>query len=411
MISIFTPVHQLHERFLPETYASILEQKQTDWEWVLVPQEFEVPESIAADPRVKVYPHPVASIATLKAFACSMCSGDIYVQLHADDLFVPDTLDRIEDAWQTGGRFIYSNYAMLVDGSKQAAFPFDMHIRKFYYHGVKLAEHIESPSVPQSLMGVGWAPRHVRAWDKNAYWETGGFDATLPAGHDHDLIMRTYVTVGAKAFRHIDECLYLLRIHPDRASEVMDEQTKVVSASSYHSHFTQVMRRWCDDTGLLSVEVGSPVATGDFKLAADARGGDYQCDLNERWPFDDNSVGMLRAWHIFEHLNDKVHTAKELYRVMAPGGYVEAEIPSTEGTGAFGAPGHVTYWNEQSFFFWTKKSYGDWLPEEDRVRFQHLWSQSHTPDHFKEERAECFTIHLLCLKPPYDQSPVGRIAI
>jgi ubiquinone/menaquinone biosynthesis C-methylase UbiE len=49
---------------------------------------------------------------------------------------------------------------------------------------------------------------------------------------------------------------------------------------------------------------------------------------------------------VFEHLVDKTVTLNECYRILAPGGILEFELPTTDGWGAWSDPQHVSYWNE-----------------------------------------------------------------
>ena len=79
----------------------------------------------------------------------------------------------------------------------------------------------------------------------------------------------------------------------------------------------------CDSRleGFLSVDIVPPA--------------DVLCDLNERWPWDESSVGDIRAHDIIEHLPDKIHTMNEAYRVLVPGGRLDIEIPTTDGPGAW----------------------------------------------------------------------------
>lgn len=73
-------------------------------------------------------------------------------------------------------------------------------------------------------------------------------------------------------------------------------------------------------------------------------------DLRERWPWDDSSVDEARAWHLFEHLPDRVHTMNELWRVLAPAGIAEIQVPTVDGPAAFSSPTHVSYWHRQTFY-------------------------------------------------------------
>ncbi|MGZ4840760.1 MAG: glycosyltransferase [Candidatus Angelobacter sp.] len=108
-------------------------------------------------------------------------------------------------------------------------------------------------------------------------------------------------------------------------------------------------------------------------------GVDQVADLSTPWPWADNSIEYVRAWDIIEHLPDKIKTMNEIYRVLAPGGRAEIAVPTTDGTGAFQDPTHVSFWNRRSFLYYEAgnpyrerfaSSYGI------RARFRTLWERT-----------------------------------
>ena len=74
-------------------------------------------------------------------------------------------------------------------------------------------------------------------------------------------------------------------------------------------------------------------------------------DLRQPWPWPSDSVEAIRAWDIIEHLPDKILTMNEMYRVLRPGGTTDISVPTTEGSGAFQDPTHVSFWNLRSFVY------------------------------------------------------------
>jgi hypothetical protein len=59
----------------------------------------------------------------------------------------------------------------------------------------------------------------------------------------------------------------------------------------------------------------------------------------------------------------------EIHRVLADGGWVFIEVPSTDGRGAFQDPTHVTYWNENSFLYYTRSAQARFIYN-DSIKFQ-----------------------------------------
>jgi SAM-dependent methyltransferase len=83
---------------------------------------------------------------------------------------------------------------------------------------------------------------------------------------------------------------------------------------------------------------------------------DIVADLTRRWPWHDNSVEKVKAHDIIEHLPDKIFTMNELHRVLVPGGQAEIIVPTTDGRGAWQDPTHVSFWNRNSFWYFTDGS-------------------------------------------------------
>ncbi len=85
-------------------------------------------------------------------------------------------------------------------------------------------------------------------------------------------------------------------------------------------------------------------------------GVDVVWDLCKNFPFTDNSVDHLRAHDAIEHLPDKIKTMNEIFRVCKPDATVDIKVPSTDGRGAFQDPTHVSYWNINSFLYYSSGS-------------------------------------------------------
>ena len=74
-------------------------------------------------------------------------------------------------------------------------------------------------------------------------------------------------------------------------------------------------------------------------------------DLSKPWPWPDDSVDYVYASHVIEHLPDKIHTMNELWRVLRNGAAALIHVPTTEGSGAWQDPTHVSFWNRRSFLY------------------------------------------------------------
>jgi len=91
----------------------------------------------------------------------------------------------------------------------------------------------------------------------------------------------------------------------------------------------------------------------------DFPGVDLVCDANEILPLQDNIADEVRAFDFLEHVrNDcRIHIMNEIWRILKPGGILISKTPSTDGRGAFQDPTHYSFWNEQSFLYYTNDTY------------------------------------------------------
>jgi len=71
-------------------------------------------------------------------------------------------------------------------------------------------------------------------------------------------------------------------------------------------------------------------------------GVDHVFDLNEKWPFENESVDEVYASHVIEHFTGKqrVHILNEMYRVMKPGAKATIIVPYWASCRAYGDPTH-----------------------------------------------------------------------
>jgi len=79
-------------------------------------------------------------------------------------------------------------------------------------------------------------------------------------------------------------------------------------------------------------------------------------DLNQCWPWNDSTVDEIRAWDLIEHLRSPINTMNEAFRVLKPGGKFDIIVPTTDGRGAWQDPGHVSFWNRNSFFYFEHRN-------------------------------------------------------
>lgn len=421
MISIITPVYRNSASFLADTYASLVSQSYSDWEWVTVINNGGyIPEDIQRDPRVKVYcaedDDPLHNkIGRLKNFACYKATGEILVELDSDDLLVETALEEIKLAFEDPTTVMaYSNSASFKDKtweSPKFSEYYGWKYRPFTYKGVELNEMVAWPIGPHMLRYIFWAPDHVRCWRTSAYKQIGGHDTTIKTGDDHDLCCRFYIEFGGKAIKHIDKCLYLYRLHDNNSCVVYNSEVIAQTEKNYVDHSRRLVGTWADGEGLLKLDLGGRLNAWHGYTTVDLFDADIVADLNNTWPFKDNSVGVIRASHIFEHLKDPIHTMNEVYRVLAPGGWLLLDVPSTDGRGAFQDPTHVSFWNENSMWYYTNKDFARFIPS-FKGKFQNSRTITYYPSEFeKKHNIPVVQSDLIALKGWYADRPVGEVLI
>ena len=370
--SIISPSHK-NTPYLQELYESLCAQTYENWEWVLwLNGKFKrskLSTEIENDERVKIYEcnekNPNVGFHKNKAF--HLGSGDVVVEVDHDDMITPDCLEELNKAYQDESvGFVYSDVAVYDDNFV----PYNEHHGWSYYfykfRGKNLYVMNSWRPTSQSLAYIWYAPDHVRSWRKSVYEEIGGHNVDLSICDDHELMIRTYLKTK---MYHIKKPLYIYRVYGENTylQRNADIQTKTVDL--YKEYAYQLAEKDADDRGLLKVDIGGGLYPRAGYLTVDQEGGDITCDLNEGIPLPDNSVGVINASHVLEHLRDPIKSMREIHRVLAHGGWAMIEVPSTDGRGAWQDPTHVSFWNEHSFWYYTNKDKAIFIRNSD-IRFQ-----------------------------------------
>lgn len=374
-VSIFTPTHD-SSRIL-DAYNSI--KDQDFHEWIIGYNNDAQVIDFSHDPRVKplllgkIEPY----VGLLKGILCDTAEGDILLELDHDDLLTPDAISEVKKAFEdpTVG-FVYSN-TIHSTGNYEKIQRFDERYGWKYRlvefkdpnsnMRYELDEHIHFKPYPTVISRIWFAPNHLRAFRKSEYDKVGGYNKGMRILDDLDLMCKLYKVTK---FHHIDKGLYVYRVHgkntfldPDINPEIQNNVYRI-----HDMYFQDLVDAWADREDLLKVELGGRMNAKSGYTTVDLRDAHINRDLNKRWPFEDGSVGVVRAFDVFEHLKDPIHTMEELYRVLAPGGYAIIQVPSTDGRGAFQDPTHVSFWNENSFKYYTNRFFNQYIDCD--VRFQ-----------------------------------------
>jgi SAM-dependent methyltransferase len=424
--SIFTPVHKMNEGYLNNLFDSLVAQSyDQDFEWLVVLNGDITYEQWGKWLTSKsgysftinwIRSETTGNVGQLKKQACEKANGEICIELDWDDMLTPDALQELDNAFSDPNVvFAYSNSAQFEDGTwlaeRAGKYPYSNYWgwnkRKTSYKGHDLWEMVAFEPTAHSIRRIEWAPNHVRAWRKDAYLAIGGHDANIALGDDHDLVCRFYIAYGQKGFAHIDKCIYIYRAHTENTCKVRNGEVQQQVGKNYNKYINDLATRWATDNGLRKLDLGGRFNAWKGYETVDLLDADIVMDLNEDWDdIPDNSVGVIKAYHIIEHLKDPIHFFNEAYRVLAPGGFLLIEVPSTNGMGAWCDPTHISFFNTHSFEYYTNEKYGRFIRPMYKGKFQkarvfeYWWTEPKLP----VVRAE-----LICLKDEYKVKHVGEI--
>lgn len=387
MISFITPTH--NPRYLEETYASLANQTDSDWEWVLVKNADAKNENHAQlfyelqkDPRVKLLALPALlegkGIGAIKQWSFMQGAGDFLAELDHDDLLAPTAVADLKQAFkETDADFVYSNTAEFFPNGDGHWFPYwqeygwryrDTYINDRWYN-----ECLSFPPSAITLSLIYYSPNHIRCWKRDFYHELGGHNPDYQLCDDHELCIRTYLR--GKMY-HLNKLLYLYRMGEQNTFSKNIETIRAITYQLYVENLEKLIIRESELTGYPIFDLGGAISCPEKWSSVDLQDADVICNLNEHWPFKDHSVLAFRAYDIIEHLNDKQHLMSEIHRCLKPGGWALIQVPSTDGRGAFMDPTHVSYWNENSFWYYTRPEQAAYI--------------RNTEEHFIEQRLFTF---------------------
>lgn len=401
--SIITPSHK-YQPYIEELYTSILNQSYKNWEWILYLngdfKKEQLSTDILNDERVKVHTDydGNSNIGYVKNKAFSLGTGDVLVEMDHDDILTEDCLDELKIAFETNldCGFVYSDNATYH--MENNFVPYDptngWTYKEYDWNGKKLISMNSFEPSSHAVSYIWYSPDHVRAWRKDVYEEIGGHNVELSVCDDHELMIRTYLTTK---FYHIPKVLYIYRITGGNSFLERNEAIQIKTKELHNQYAQLLAERDADLNGLLKVDIGGGLFPRAGYTTIDMEDADIICDLNEGIPLEDNSVGVLNASHIIEHLRDPIKTMREIHRVLAHGGWAFIEVPSTEGNGAWCDPTHVSFWNEDSFPYYTNQKKAQFIRNKD-IRFMSLRLETNW---WTGTKIAVVNTHLVALKDGY----------
>jgi glycosyltransferase involved in cell wall biosynthesis len=403
--SIITPTHnQKDPTFLIELFASLASQTYKNWEWILYLngdcQPSDIPDMIKFHPRVRVIRTDDISVnvGAIKKAAFSIGSGDILVEVDHDDILIEDCLEELNKAYQDiEVGFVYSDD--VIYNMKEEFIPFNPLFGWEHYdyewRGQTLKAMRSFEPTSQCLGYIWYAPDHVRSWRASVYKEVGGHNPDLSICDDHELCIRTYLITK---MYHIPKVLYVYRVTGDNTFLKRFDAIQKLTVEIFNYYAVALAEKDATDKGLLKVDLGGGINKRPGYISIDQTDGDIICDLNEGIPLEDNSVGVINASHVLEHLKDPIKSMREIHRVLAHGGWAFIEVPSTDGRGAFQDPTHISFWNENSFLYYTDENLAKYIRNTD-IRFQEFRRETWFPNEWMQSiNVPVVTAWLVCIK-------------
>lgn len=371
MISIITPTHD--PRFLRELETTILSQTYKDWEWIVLLNGGAKYEPLHSDERIKITECPFVNngVGFLKRLACMQATGEVIAEVDHDDLLTADCLIKVAAAFEDKEvGFVYSENAKLSKDFRPYLEEYGWTHKFFSWKGRKLYAMNNQPLYPARLGQIWFAPDHIRAWRRDVYEKIGGHNDSLKVCDDLDLMQRLYLETK---FKEIPEVLYVYRINGENTFISNGKQIREKNNLLYAMNIENLCRRFCMLNGLAIIDLSKDDET-----------------LSN---YPDGSAGLIIAKDYLQYLAEPRQFMNEVHRVLAYGGMLLSDTPSTDGRGAFQDPKAASFWNENSFWYYTRKDYAAKIKNTKLFRVSKLVTE-YPDDKCKEHKVPYVTAHL-----------------
>lgn len=361
-ISIITPSHD--PKFLKELEETILAQTFSNWEWIIILNQGA--KYNAGDPRIKIIECPFVSnsVGFLKRLACMQATGEIIAEVDHDDLLVNICLAKVAESFadpEVG--FVFSQNAKLSKDFRPYLPEYGWTYKKFNWKGQSLFAMNNLPVYPGRLGHIFYAPDHIRAWRRDVYEKIGGHDDTLKVCDDLDLMHRLYLETK---FKEIPEVLYIYRINGSNTFLNNGDLINDLDQKLYDKNILALAGRFAEINSLQKIDMSH-----------------NETDFQPGVCYPDNSVGVIIANDVLQYLVDPRKFIAEAHRVLAPGGMLLSKTPSTDGRGAFQDPRAGSFWNENSFWYYTRENYAR------KINGRRLFSECKLTTEFPDELSKC----------------------
>lgn len=418
--TIFTPVHTWNKTFLLELYESLKNQTCKDFEWLIllnggaVNIHSELRNLFKDDDWIRIHETNVTGrIGELKGLCCELASqdSDILIELDFDDFLTPNAVEEVLKAFSNDSvHFVYSDDVQFIGDYKDGksnlfGSAYGWKYGEFENHKY----NISFPTTAEFLRRVESSPDHLRSFRRSSYNKIGGYNRNLKIGDDSELMMRFFIEYGESGFKKIDKVLYLYRVHSNNSSNGSNLNAEIQKQAdiNYCNFGEKLFLKQAKDRGLMAIDLGGRFGCPEGYTSVDLFDADLTFDLNGNWPLEDNSVGVIRASHVLEHLQDTIHFFNEAHRVLIDGGLLAVEVPSAAhgGQGAFSDPTHIKFFVTRSFDYYTTEHLAKYIRPAYKGRFQNIRLNEYM---WENDNVCVISCHMLALKGgEYDNNSWG----
>lgn len=370
LLSVFTPSHDA--TYLHDAFQCLREQTHQEWEWLVVANGDKkeevvkkVNEFTAQDPRVRVLTSDVKGVGALKRVACEAAKGDIFVEYDHDDLLTKNCLATV--AQGLGSRpdgFLYSDDVQINHNHESAPFNtnYGWQHYEWEYEGRKYTVSRQFEPDARSLAEILYAPDHVRAWSRGAYFKAGGHNPELAVADDHELMIKTYLA-GCE-FVYIQQPLYFHRQNGVTTSQVRVDEIQRMSRGFRDKYLYDLIREWCRRRQLPIYSVGEDLIPAEKAYARQEPDWSIK-SVKSRKPIDHDSAGCIVASEFLQMIprGRAGNFFACAYNLLVAGGFLVTFTPSAEdaqgrlGRGAYQDERHQSMWTVNNFLYYTNRNF------------------------------------------------------
>ncbi|MFN7517618.1 MAG: glycosyltransferase [Dolichospermum sp.] len=239
LISVIIPCYNC-ERFLQETLESVFQQTFTNYEIILVDdgstdKTADIIKSYDSKVRAEFTPNRGASAA--RNLGTSLATGEFIQYLDADDLLLPDALEkRITSLKVSGADVVYSDWQKLVETEAEKFELGEITSRKI--------EDI-NPDPQIAIFTDFWCPPAALLYRHSTVSKIGSWNESLPIIQDARFLLDAAL-IGSK-FVYVPEVEAYYRVHKDVS---LSRRSKIKFTEDCFENACQVEAFWQDNGGM-----------------------------------------------------------------------------------------------------------------------------------------------------------------